>query len=633
MYNQLSIISKFVSHIIVFCVTFSIFNSSFFITKATAQLMAVPIATAQQKQVQQHSNARIQALELPFFDDFSLAKTNRADATLWLPTGGTYVNNTLTSNHPTVNVVTFDGADAAGKPYAFNSPFSEGATDTLTSQSIDLSKITPKDSLYLSFYWQAKGGGELPDESDSLRVQFLTSQGIWLTVWKQKGGTILNTFTQSLVGLRNVAFFHNKAQFRFQTFGRQSGAFDTWHLDYVYLNKGRSNRDRVVKDVACRLPVSSFLKRYSAMPLKQYMINPVAETADSITTDIQNLFSVFNFTTFNFTLRDAKTGRVFQNFRQTSSQAIQELSSQRKSLKPLPLPKDTAQRLTLISKFEILTTDNVSPTIAGVDLRRNDTISSRTVLDDYYAYDDGSAEYAVYMSRPLGRTVVRYVLNQADAVNAVRINLVPMLKDVGGQPFNIQLYASDRGRPGKLLYQKLFKITYPNNRNDFVEFPFEYGVAVKDTFYVGWQQIGQDVLAVGLDRNTRSEEQIYVNLGQEWVPYSSFKNDLSLTYFNGSLLVRPVIGAKGKQEPTSAQKPAEQDWAIYPNPTTGIVRWSEDQINKIQIWNGSGALVRQKAVNSNDKAEDISNMPEGFYIIRLSSDEQSVMKKILLKKD
>ena len=604
---------------------------------AQAQFIGFPVGPNFSNTLQR--NARTTAASLPFFDDFSLSSNGRLNPALWQNGGGTYVNNTLTVNHPTLNVVTFDGTNAAGKPYNFTNQNAYGSTDTLTSQPIDLTGLAPADSVYLSFYWQIRGLGELPDAEDSLQLQFRTAQGVWQTIWKQAGGTPNLNFNYAYLALKSTAYLYDTFQFRFRAFGRQSGMFDTWHIDYVYLNKKRTTADRFVRDIACRVPVSSLLKRYSAMPIKQYMARPAAETADSVYTDIRNLNGNFmndgggfNQITFTYTLANAQTGSTIQTINKDTAVIIRALSSQIKSVKPRPLLlPDTAKRVLLTSKFRMLTTDNVTPSIVGIDLRRNDTISGVTVLDNYYAYDDGSAEYAVYLNRPLGRAAVRYVLNRPDSVSAIRINLVPILKDLTDQSITVQVWSNKNGRPNALLGQKSARVQYAANRNDFVEFPLDFGVAVSDTFYVGWLQIGQESIAVGLDRNNRREEQIYVNLGQDWQPYTNSRNDPTLAFFNGSLLVRPVMGGKRTALVTAVSPEETPDWQVYPNPTDGLVRWEADDIKQVEVWNSGGVLVRQW-IQSSEKQINLTDFPDGLYLMRLSNEKKSLVKKILLRK-
>lgn len=593
-----------------------------------AQLVGFPTGPVQSKI--NPSKARVQAVQLPFYDDFSLLINGSLDPALWT-SGGTYVSNTATINHPTLNVVTFDGAGANGKPYNFTNQNASGPADTLTSAAIDLSKVAIKDSIFLSFYWQLKGLNELPDANDSLMVQFLDSTSRWRTVWSKRGGQPDNNFNFTNLAIRDTVFFHPKFQFRFQAFARLSGQFDAWHIDYVYLNKGRNRTDRFIKDVACRRPVSSFLKRYAAMPLKQYVVNPAAETADSISTDITNLNNFSNPISFSYTLQEEKSGQIFQSFQTPDSDRIPELSSQVKRLKLSPIPvSDVTKPLTLVSEFLMGTSD---PLIGNINLKRNDIISGKTILDNYYAYDDGTAESAVYLKQPFQRAAVRYFLNKPDTLSAVRVNVVPTLKDLTGQPITIQVWDNRNGAPQRLLYQQSFKVEYSALRNGFIEFNFDFGVAVKDTFYVGWLQIGQDGIPIGLDRNHNHEDQIFVNLSREWVPYTSFANDPNSPYFRGSLMIRPVMGNKPLPPPiTSVPEPTPLDWDVYPNPTSGLIRWKTNEIQNVSVYNISGALLKQQSFQPSEQSMDLSNLPTGVYLLQLSNQHKTVVKKILLQR-
>ncbi|MFN4144339.1 MAG: T9SS type A sorting domain-containing protein [Runella sp.] len=623
---------RFSSSVIHFQFLWGVLLCLYTIQYTSAQWVGVPLGGSSPSSPV-FQNTRLKATSLPFFDDFSLATQGRLDPSLWIPGGGTYLNNTSTIGHPTLNVVTFDGASSSGLPYNFTNQNAQGSGDTLTSQPIDLSGLTLADSVYLSFFWQARGLGELPDADDSLRVQFLDNQGRWRTVWKQKGGITDLNFNYAQIIIRNPAFLHEAFQMRWQVFARLSGKFDTWHIDYVYLNKGRRSADRFVRDIAFRLPVTSFLKRYAAMPIRQYLARPEAETADSISTDVRNLFNVFNFTTFSYSLRDKVTGRLLQTIDNPSSQLIGSLSSQPKVVKPKPVVFDDApKKVILESHFQIQTTDNVNPSIPGIDLRRNDSISGTTVLEDYYAYDDGTAEYAVYMDRPLARTAVRFFINQPDVVSAVRLNIVPILRDLTGQPITIQIWNNANGRPRSLLHQRSFRISYASEPNGFIEFPFDFGVAVRDTFYVAWQQIGQDGIPIGLDRNNQRQDQIFVNLGQEWVPYTAFQNDPNLAFFRGSLLLRPVIGGKPEAPITAVEPKERNEFEIFPNPTTGVVHWQHDHIRKVEIYDLRGTVLKSHRLENAEKSINLDQLPDGLYLLKLSDGQQTVTKKVFLRK-
>jgi len=583
-----------------------------------------------------HASAFAQ-LALPFFDDFSTAQgrpgLDRPDPARWQPGSGVYINNTLAINQPTVNVASFDGLRADGLPYVRNNQFSQGYTDTLASLPINLGGLTPADSVYLSFYWQIRGLGEAPDPGDSLTLQFRDQAGAWRTVWFAVGGEPNNNFNQVFVAVRSANYLHAGFQFRFRSFGRESGPFDTWSIDYIYLNRGRTVGDRFVKDVAARQAPGPLLKRYSAMPLTQFLVNPAAELADSVTTDINNLFNNFNFTTYRFTVRDELTGQVLQDTPNQTSVLIQGLSSQVKSTRPsfTGAGLGAAARAVLRYKFDVLTTDDQNPSIPGVNLRQNDTISGVATLDDYYAYDDGTAEFGVQIG-PRERWAVRFVASKPDVVSGVRVCVLPFRTNQSGQPFVLTVYSNSNGRPGTAVYQKSFATQYPPNRNGFVDLRFDRSISVRDTFYIGYQQISisdTTFFRIGFDKNSPFGNQIFYNGGSSW------DQNLSTPALNlrGAFMLRPVMGGRPDTVVTSLPQPeAIRPLMVFPNPTSGVIRWENERLTRIDVLDLSGRLLYELTPARGQETADLGHLRDGLYLLRLSDDRRTVVQKLIIQK-
>ena len=129
------------------------------------------------------------ALTLPFFEDFTLPRDGQPNplrwqaATLTYPDGsgltqhygggGAYVSNRLASEPLTRGTATLDGLRANGQPYSPGSASFYSATDTLTSQAIDLSAFSTANQLYLSYAWQAGTLAGSPVASGSVTPVFL----------------------------------------------------------------------------------------------------------------------------------------------------------------------------------------------------------------------------------------------------------------------------------------------------------------------------------------------------------------------------------------------------------------------------------------------------------------------------
>jgi hypothetical protein len=609
-----------------------------------AQFQTVPLRNTENAK---KSSAKTTALSLPFFDDFSTSNSN-VDIQKWVKGGGTFINNSATLSNPTLNVVTFDGLKTNGTPYNFNDSFANGATDSLTSQTIDLSNSVIRDSLYLSFFYQSQGLGEVPDSNDSLIVQFLTNGDKWETAFVAKDGKhiigrdtikiISNTsFLQILLPINASKYFHDKFQFRFRTFGRQSGQFDVWHIDYVYLDRIRANPlfqryDAVGKrirfyDYAFKSNISSILKNYNAMPLTQFLVNPEKEMSDSIKSDIYSLWTE-NIVRSAFTVTNLLTQKVILSPKTISDTIRTDVSLNRISTVALKnnlaslLKNETGSKLVLKTKFSMN---------SGDYFRMNDTISRIVELDNFYAYDDGTAEAGAYLKDGFGRVAIRFVNNKPDVVKAIRINLQTILDStrLANTNISLQVMANDKGKPGRILRGFSGKIIYPSTNNGFTEYAIE-PVAVTDTFYVGYTQLSDDkALVVGLDNNTpQFAKNHFYNITNSWTNVSEVPANSGFVPIKGSLMIRPVMGGVAKDITLSTEEEIQdRNLVISPNPTYDIIRWNDTSLKNAEIIEMSGrSVLLQKADN---QEINISNLNSGTYILRLSNEKNTFVRKII----
>ncbi|MEZ0483568.1 T9SS type A sorting domain-containing protein [Fibrella aquatica] len=553
--------------------------------------------------------ALAQSLTLPFFDDFSTARQTPSP-TRWVAGSGVYINNTLTINQPSVNIATFDGLRASGMPYNLTDENAEGGTDTLTSLPINLGGLTVGNGVYLSFYWQRRGLGELPDATDSLSLEFLGNDGNWRKVWTQGGGVIDNNYAFQLTQLTNPVFFHPAFQFRFRSRGRQSGMFDSWHIDYVYLNQNRTAINIPLRDRAMRQPVTPLLRRYTAMPLGQFLANQAREVTDTVRSDFTNLFTEFIPINSRFSVRDQVSGRLLQE--SILANPINALGLSRNPLAfPVRLPGGLSGRAVLRTTFSLITTDASSPDVPGLDLTLNDTLSATTVLDDYYAYDDGTAETVKQINQRLGRVAVKFVLNQPDAVRGVRMNIAPTRRNQQGQTVLLGVYADNNGQPAdQPILQQPFSVSYAAQRNGFTEFIFANPVNVPDTvFYVAFSQLDDPAIPVGFDRNSPFRDKLFVNLGTRWD---------RVTDQDGALMVRPVMNngpaVITATEPTVAA-------LLFPNPTPGPINWGGSLAGAVQldVLDISGRTVQTLPLLPTQTHTDLAHLPDGFYLLRFTN--------------
>ncbi|GAB4028432.1 hypothetical protein GCM10028809_16220 [Spirosoma gilvum] len=576
--------------------------------------------------------------------------------------------------HPTINVATFDGLQANGRPYVRNAALEQGYTDTLESKPINLAGLATSSGVFLSFYWQAKGLGELPDPgayqiqrpdtsetkkspydkpfvnasgkslwihidslviqtADSLTLQFKNTSGVWKTIWAKAGGQADTVFSQAFVQVP-ATYLHGAFAFRFRTYGRRSGPFDTWNIDYVYLNKGRNANDKEMIDIATQQSLTPLLKRFTAMPMAQFKVKGIAEIADTVSTVINNLINNPTPTPHRFIVRDEVTGNQLQN---SISSPTFVNGFQRRTVKPAINVDQTQAKASLRYEIDLETADAQNPIFSAnpKTLLSNDTISSVAVLDNYYAYDDGSWEYA-YQIRQREQIAVRFPLNKPDTVGAVRACLVPFTTDQTGQSFVITIYGNNKGKPGIALYQQSFTMQYPSTRNGFVDYKFTRNVIVQDTFYVGYQQIASadtSLLRIGFDKNSPFGENLFYNGGANWEQNLRKDNTgkpIGAFQINGAFMLRPVMDKKGILTPTTEPEPLALI-QTYPNPTTGLIRWDNTKLTRLDVLTISGQTLVTLEPSRGQQTLDLSHLPDGLYLLRLFIDQRAVVQKLIIQ--
>lgn len=607
-----------------------------------AQFQVVPLKNTEKSKP---SSAKIAAISLPFFDDFSTS-TNSQDLSKWQKGGGVYINNTFTKNHPTLNVATFDGLQSSGTPYDFANSLAEGATDSLTSLPIDL-QYSVADSVHFTFFYRTQGLGDKPELRDSLRLQFLTNGDKWQTVWvglTDTSKTPNDSFKRVIIPIRANLFLHNKFQFSFQSFGRKSGQFDVWHVDYVYLDKIKNQltTGEVIKNISIRNPttkevtsistqdlstqsqITSFLKRYNSMPLRQLLANSQKELADSVKWNVSNLSNMLRFFPYNYQVTNSLTNDVLQTTASLEKGIGSFSTLELKQKNELNLASLNATKLKLKIAFKATTSD-VSPFVV------NDTISRIVDLDNYYAYDDGTAEKAAYLGKGFGRVAVQFIVNKPDAVKAIRINVQPTVTNLAGKRLTLQILANEKGRPGKALKtisDSTTIIKYPNTPNAFIEYKLD-SVAVVDTFYVGYVQLADDEpLTIGLDENSSQfANRHFYNINNEWINVTEIQSTNSFVPIKGSLMIRPVMSGKEVFVLATEEEIDDKSLVIYPNPSKDIFRWNDSRLKNVELLDITGRRILQTTTDNQEV--NLQSLNTGTYLLRLSNDKNTFVRKIV----
>jgi hypothetical protein len=578
----------------------------------------------------------LSAMRLPFWDDFSFnVKNGYPNDTLWeADSKSVWVNNGSGINPPSVYVATFDGNNLLGKPYSPD-PLAKGNADVMTSRSLKLGDVAQANraTVFMSFFYQFSGNGDAPEAGDILSLLFKNDKDQWIEVWsKTNDGTLLKDKFDEVPPLSIQAlekgehnFFHNDFQFRFQSFGRLSGPYDVWHVDYVYVNQRRSINDTSYPDRAITNSLTSLFDPYFSVPLLHLGANPVLAKpflySSNNRRDFDQSFS-------NFSLAQISN---YKNGSLINKQIIDPIDNGANVAGIIVVGKSilkiqtenrlsTAFDLTMDSikiKFKIKITSgdltNIGPgqeydplIYAPIDFRRNDTLSTNYLLSNYYAYDDGVAEYGL---KTIGKdTEVAY---QFDMKTTAKDNIIafdiyfPKYSDTTNQTITLFIAKSLTGSLSDYLYQQSYAVKR-TSKNKFSRFKIPIGVEVQNQFYVGWRLNSEKIIPVGLDRNNDSGSNIFSKVaGSEvWVQNTSIY---------GSIMLRPVFGIPDNPT-TSVEKPDSSE--VYPNPSDGVF-YLPIQSEQIQLYDLAGRQLEfQETTELKTKQIKILNPTTGLFLVR-----------------
>ncbi|GAB3841267.1 hypothetical protein GCM10028821_47780 [Hymenobacter jeollabukensis] len=586
------------------------------------QLLPLPSDPARARAVAPgaaRGTATTTALPLPFFEDFAGQPEGKPNRTRWKD-GNVLVNERFSQAPPSRGMATFDGLDSLGRSYGL--PSSYGITDVLTSQAIDLSAGRVGDKTYLSFYWQTGSivGGPNDERGGNrvvrLALEFLDNTGTWRQVWYNPSlldgnNRTLTRFRQRFIAVNDARYFHAGFRFRFRSYGRLYGTLDTWNLDYLRLDRNRDTLSASYADLALSAPLSSLLKRYTAMPAWQYnaAANPALELNDSTFTTFNNLDTVAVGTPYSYQgrVRVLPAGPETQ-FLSGSALSLAGVKQTRLggSVRGVPLTVAVGTRVQHSINLSLL---------AGVGAP-NDTVRRTTRFADYYAYDDGSAEGTAALTPgtnlPNSRAI-RFVLNRPDQVLKIRyyyagttsIGSVPPTATVTFGVWDADANGQPTATP-KATFTKVLPTSV--TRAGFDSITFSQAVPVSGEFFIGYTEPANTGLFIqfGADLNSRPPQQIFFERqNNAW----TLKNTLIVP------MLRPVMSGLITSAHSAAADAAVQ---IYPNPSTGLVQVQGRYTHAVALDALGRTVWEQPAAQAGQPQLDLRRLPAGVYLLRLT---------------
>ena len=605
----------------------------------------------------QKAQYRAAPTSLPFFDDFTTPLEGNPNPLNWLPTGGAFVSNRLAPLPLTRGAATLDGLRANGAGYGrsysgqINSP--NGVLDSLISRPIDLGSLGTSDQVYLSFAWQAGSvvsvpGAGTPSNPVRLELFVKTNTGAWESKWFYNALRQRTGFRQQVIDLNQTKYLHGNFQLMFVASGNTADNSDNFSVDYVLLDRGRTRglTDTTYTDVATGAGLASGLptgglrsplRRFTAMPVWQYNAAspPTSELNPRLGVNVSNLSGTASPLSVDVlgTVRDLAAGANIGTWLQASTLVAGNSrqspiigSAASLALPVSATPKRLRYTLALNSR------ETIPRTLA------NDTIFRDVELNNYYAYDDGSAENITnllpYATGQQSAFAYRFDLNQPDYVRGVRLVPVFTASDAGSRVVTVSVWADKNGLPDetKVLGSKTYTIpaAYPSGWQYF-QVDFDQPVPVSGAFYVGFSQPSTGrTLHYGLDLNSTFPPRHFFRRDNA-AQWDTANFQPSGTMQRGALMLRPVM----TNNVITASAPATESniFTLYPNPAHGPVRVTGPAFARAAVLDAVGRVVwQQLATEAGQPLLPLPALPPGVYLVRLTlADGRTVAQRLLLE--
>jgi len=552
------------------------------------------------------------------------------DPNAWWVDNNAYWNLTRGHFPWSLGVVTFDGLKNNGYPYAINTS-QVGYADFLTSKPL-IMNFPSQDSIYFSFLYQPEGLGDAPESIDSLILDFFNvTEQKWETVWKINGSPNQD-FKLVHLPITEVKYLQNGFKFRFKNYGGLSGDLDNWHIDYVNLRRISSLSDTNIVDFAVVYPIPTLLKEFTSIPWKHYVNNPLGLMNDSLLISLRNSNNIAGNTS-NGNLRVFDNNILDQEYVIPGGSLSTDLNYEPRTT------YTTQHNLVALAPFYDFPVSDPNAETYAFDYyfratvpfpqltNQNDTVYGQQYFANYYSYDDGSAEKAYGVIGEQSRLAYQFTALEPDSLVAVQIHFVPTVFDHSDKLFLLTVWADDNGQPGEVLYEDDFFTAqnpiYISEKNSFWHYYFKDGmkVGVSGTFYVGWRQLDPQLLNVGFDRNTNSQNHIFysVDFGATWQNSS----------FPGSLMMRPVVSSNMDYLLETEVFEEQEELVVYPNPATSELNFSFVKEGVVEIMSANGQMVLQTNWTN---SVDLQQLSDGFYFVRVVSNDGQFSKVLKIVK-
>ncbi len=551
-------------------------------------------------------------LEIPFFDDFSSGRgiIHSPQSNRWI-NSGVYTSHQMPITPLTLGVAVFDGLNAQGMPYDFTDEFAQGPADTLTSMPLNLASLDSADNVYLFFYLQAAGHGNMPDDVDSMYIDFYSPiTGEWSQV-KSISSDNTNNWNRHDLHIKKAQYLQSGFSFRFRNDATLSGAYDQWNLDYVNVQEGFDTANYQFNEVAMQFTPSNLLVNgYTAMPWRHFVVSPEIYLADSLKAFEQNLGPTENIVT-GYSIAVDGNKQVF------NTQNLNTFNNDFRQITATMLWDNSA--ILGASALDSLVLVDVCTFINQADPHlENDTACYTMELANFYAYDDGGAERSWTVQGAGASVAMKFYNHEADTLVGIAVNWIPYGLNHEDQNFFLRVWNDDGGQPGDVISENFNYQSPAYDTDGYTQFHFhalDASLALPaGTYYVGWVQSDPETYDVGNDKNTNNNPaKLFYSLGsgQSWLQSET----------TGSVMIRPYMKAGEDEVWEGVEEGDNEPFVLFPNPTSDNIQLQNlgGQNVTWKMWSSTGMLLDQGFSRDEMIHWDVEQYPSGLYFISIES--------------
>ncbi len=451
----------------------------------------------------------------------------------------------------------------------------------------------------------------------------------WETIWASPGMSLDSFyffndsyFKQVLIPVLDTSYFSNRFQFRFYNYGSISdntlsanrSNVDQWNLDLIRLDYNRDFADSTYPLLSFSERAPSFLRRYQAMPYKQYRSDPTNAVKPTFEMFITNLDSITHNTTYSYHVNQNAGNQFFSYnggncnldpFITTGFQTCQTGCGAAHACPPVQslFSLDFDRDSTSFSITHYISDSTLQPPLV-------DSITYHQGFYNYFAYDDGTPELGYGLEPAGAHMAVQFRMVVPDTLKGIQMLFNRTLNNTNNKFFDIVVWKDNNGMPGEEIYRLVRQRPQWNeNLYEFHFYEFPDPIILNGIFYVGLMQEEMGSINIGFDAALDNSQYNFYRSDNQW------RNSL----IPGSILLRPVVGSSYFVETPEFTSPQTHSLMCYPNPAQNSVRLSvngftpNDQ-TKIQFFDLTSRLVHQQ--NWQDQVS-LSQFSKGIYFVRI----------------